>query len=102
MTYEEALEMADKNKNVVGETYNGIESFSIKYLLIAPRYRTIKEKTNLLNENPGKPIDNKIALGNLNWLNESLDVYVIGEKESIYTIKLLNDHLSSRSVSPLA
>jgi hypothetical protein len=95
MTYEEAIEMADKNKNVVGETYNGMEPFRIKYVLIAPKYRTFKEKVNLLTETTNTPIDNKQVLANLSWLNENLDVYVIGEEENIYTIKLLHDHLSS-------
>ncbi len=97
MTYNEAEEYKESHTDVIGQYYNGVPPFRILSLLIAPKSKEFKDRMEVLKKCLTDIYDNTQALTRLGFLNENLDVYIIGTDNSVYFEKLLYDYLSETS-----
>ena len=94
MDYEEAYKLLKENENaVLLQRYNGVPSFRIKHLLIAPKESPVEEKTKLLKL-AFTEIGIHRALIDLGMINQNLDVYIVGEENDHYFFKTLHEHTS--------
>jgi hypothetical protein len=79
MTFQEAKDYAGKYLHIISQQ-SKLESFPyrIKCFLIAPKTKSFKERMNVLNLSLHTTTDNEGALRQLGFLNENLDIYIIG------------------------
>lgn len=94
MTYKEAEKYRDKHMDLVN-THSILESFDfkIKYILIAPKNKEYTDRMNVLSEAMTEK-GNEVPLSSLGFLNETLDVYIIGGSAERRYEYLLYDYLS--------
>ena len=98
MTFDEAEEYRLKHLDVIGKLYDGdIDFLKILTLLIAPKNKGFDDRIAVLNKCLYDEYDNKTALSLLGFLNENLDVYIIGQGQQIVREKLLAVYLSETS-----
>ena len=69
----------------------------IKYILIAPKEKTFKDRADVLRECSETHMDNKAALEYLGFINDNLDVYVLATDGARVTEWLLYDFLAKKS-----
>ena len=81
MTYNEAKEFMDKHMDLI-ITDSKLEAFpyKIKFILIAPKDKTFIDRMDVFKE-AGTGIGNEGALKKLGFLNNNLEVYIIGEED---------------------
>ncbi len=104
MTYNEAKELMDKHMDLI-ITESKLKSFpyKIKFLLIAPKDKTFADRMNVFKETIFTPNNNEGALRKLGFLNDNLEVYIIGEKDlenKEYAEYVLYNYLSETDQLP--
>lgn len=98
MTYQDAENYRDSYKDIIGKSRLERLPYNIGYVLIAPKEKEFADRISVLNENRYKPIDNKLALQNLGFLNENLDVYIIWEVDNKPHEMLLYDYVNEAGI----
>ena len=95
MTFNEAEEYRLKNMDVVGE-WNEFPPFKIMCLSIAPKNKDFKDRMEVLTKSLYSDMSNEQALLELGFLNENLDVYIIGTDNKMFFEKFLYTYLSEK------